>query len=49
MAAVQEHTIEAAALFKTLANEHRLLRLWCLLDGPWSVGDISERPPPAIT
>jgi DNA-binding transcriptional ArsR family regulator len=49
MATVQERTIEAAALFKTLANEHRLLRLWRLLDGPRSVGDINERAPPAIT
>jgi ArsR family transcriptional regulator, virulence genes transcriptional regulator len=44
-AGVQDHATEAAALFKALANEQRLLVLCALLEGPRSVGEINARVP----
>ena len=43
MAAVRDHATEAAAFLKALANDHRLLVLCALLDGPLSVGQINAR------
>ena len=43
LAEMVRHADEAAALLKALANEHRLLVLCALVDGPKSVGDLNDR------
>lgn len=45
---MEEQAKKVAALLKLLANEHRLLILCALLDGPLSVGEI-HRFTPGIT
>ena len=44
-AQMQDHAHEAADFLKALANEHRLLVLCNLLDGPLSVQHINARVP----
>ena len=42
---MREHTADAAAFLKALANDQRLLILCALVDGKLSVGEINERVP----
>jgi DNA-binding transcriptional ArsR family regulator len=40
---IKQHSGEAAALLKALANEQRLMILCNLVDGPLSVSELNER------
>src|SRR5512140_3266910 len=43
MAEMHSHVGEAAGFLKALGNEHRLLILCSLLEGPLAVGDLNQR------